>query len=239
MIWRLLLAHVITDFFLQTRVGINNKVKLTSNLVHSLVLLIVSTVFFVDLLDLQILLMLLFTSVLHGIIDFTKARLDRITEDKWNWLLFGGDQLLHLFSIFLALYLFFPGYWNLLYHDLVNLAGNVNWFKAGVFFIVITAGGSYFTAAVCKRFNWQLRNEGNDQDMSLENAGKYIGVLERIIIAISIIIGRLELLGFLIAAKSIIRHSENKGKDFTEYFLIGTFTSFIWAGVFTYLYLIL
>jgi len=61
--------------------------------------------------------------------------------------------------------------------------------------------------------------------------------LERIIVAASILIGRYEIIGFLIAAKSIIRHQEKNEKAFAEYFLIGTFTSFVWAAVFTFLYL--
>ena len=239
MIWRLLLAHVITDFFLQTKVGINNKIKVTTNLTHSLILLVVSTVFFVDLISIRILLMLLSISVLHGGIDLGKARLLRISEGNWNWLLFIVDQLLHLGSILLALYLFFPGYWDTLSRTLTLLTVTVDWYKFGVFFILITLGGSYFTDAVCKKFRMQLRNSDQDIDYSLKDAGKYIGILERIIVAVSILIGRFELIGFLIAAKSIIRHSENKGKDFTEYYLIGTFTSFLWAGIFTYLYLIL
>lgn len=61
-------------------------------------------------------------------------------------------------------------------------------------------------------------------DSNLFHAGKLIGTLERWLILAFLIIGRYEVIGFLIAAKSIIRFGE-KDKDQTEYFLAGTLLS--------------
>jgi len=234
MFWRLLLAHVITDFLLQTKNAVGNKTCFKANLLHGFILLIVSSLVFIDLLDLKILLMLVSISVVHSIIDFFKSTIDSTLNVKWSWFIFLADQALHLLSIFALLSLFYPMKSIGLLDQLFSLTVGINWLKFFVFLILITAGGSYFTASLCKRFTAKL-----DQQDSLENAGQYIGILERIIIAASILIGRFEIIGFLIAAKSIIRHNETKEKAFTEYYLIGTLTSFIWAGIFTYLYLII
>jgi len=68
-----------------------------------------------------------------------------------------------------------------------------------------------------------------DADDSLENAGKYIGILERLLVFIFIATTHWEGVGFLIAAKSIFRFSDltqSKDRKLTEYIMIGTLLSF-------------
>jgi len=68
-----------------------------------------------------------------------------------------------------------------------------------------------------------------EKDESLENAGKYIGILERLLVFLFIATQHWEGVGFLIAAKSIFRFSdltESKDRKLTEYILIGTLLSF-------------
>ena len=64
---------------------------------------------------------------------------------------------------------------------------------------------------------------------SLQEAGKYIGILERLFVFFFIISGHWEGVGFLLAAKSIFRFGDLKGageRTLTEYVLIGTLLSF-------------
>lgn len=73
---------------------------------------------------------------------------------------------------------------------------------------------------------------------SLPNAGQWIGYLERILIMTFILIGSIEGVGFLLAAKSVFRFGElNKAKEIktTEYVLIGTLSSFAIAIMTGYL----
>ncbi len=59
----------------------------------------------------------------------------------------------------------------------------------------------------------------------LLNAGKVIGIMERLLTITFVLLGQYEAVGFLIAAKSILRYEgNNPGK--TEYVLIGTLLSF-------------
>jgi hypothetical protein len=51
-----------------------------------------------------------------------------------------------------------------------------------------------------------------------------IGTIERWLILVFILLGRYEVIGFLIAAKSIIRFG-NDNRNETEYFLAGTLLS--------------
>lgn len=76
--------------------------------------------------------------------------------------------------------------------------------------------------------NWSnALNDSNDE--SLNNAGKYIGILERLFVFIFIVTGNWESIGFLLAAKSVFRFGdlkESKDRKLTEYILIGTLLSF-------------
>ena len=61
------------------------------------------------------------------------------------------------------------------------------------------------------------------------NAGKYIGILERLLVFVFILVDHWEGVGFMIAAKSVFRFSdlaEAKQRKLTEYVLIGTLLSF-------------
>ena len=164
------------------------------------------------------------------------------TPIKWGWLLFTIDQLVHIISIITVLLIFLPQYAAGYFEKIGYYYNSTNWIKLSLFLTLITFGGCYFTSAVCqglKPTEKQKKEFAVIQNESLLNAGKYIGIVERAIIFGSILIGRYEIIGFLIAAKSIIRHQDanHKNRMFTEYFLIGTFTSFIWAAFFTFLYL--
>src|SRR5690606_11914951 len=68
-----------------------------------------------------------------------------------------------------------------------------------------------------------------EKEDSLQNAGKYIGMLERLLVFVFIVSDHWEGVGFLIAAKSIFRFSDltqAKDRKLTEYILIGTLLSF-------------
>lgn len=59
----------------------------------------------------------------------------------------------------------------------------------------------------------------------IKNAGALIGDLERILTLVFVILGKYEAVGFLIAAKSILRFRDTHTAK-TEYVLAGTFLSF-------------
>ena len=80
---------------------------------------------------------------------------------------------------------------------------------------------------------WTPHTEEKPDD-SLEDAGKYIGIFERLFVLGFAISGHWEAIGFLIAAKSVFRFGdlkESKDRKLTEYILIGTLLSFGFALV--------
>lgn len=75
---------------------------------------------------------------------------------------------------------------------------------------------------------WSPQTETEDED-SLQEAGKYIGMLERLFVFAFVVAEHWEAIGFLLAAKSIFRFGdlkESKDRKLTEYVLIGTLVSF-------------
>lgn len=69
------------------------------------------------------------------------------------------------------------------------------------------------------------RNEGPIVDERSYQAGRLIGIIERLILFIIVIVGKYEALGFLLAAKGLIRSKELEKHDFAEYFILGTLVS--------------
>lgn len=61
------------------------------------------------------------------------------------------------------------------------------------------------------------------------NSGRYIGLLERTLIAAGLVWNNWEVILAVIALKTVARHSELNDKIDAEYFLIGSFASILWA----------
>ena len=79
---------------------------------------------------------------------------------------------------------------------------------------------------------------GEKKESDLPNAGKLIGKVERLLSFVFVLLGQYEAVGFIIAAKSLLRFAEGD-KAKSEYVLIGTLLSFsiaIFVGVAIKLY---
>ena len=83
-------------------------------------------------------------------------------------------------------------------------------------------------------------DRSDHQDRGFPQGGRIIGMLERALIYLLVILGQTASIGFLVAAKSIFRIGELRDRANrveAEYILIGTLASFLWglavaAGVF-------
>lgn len=77
-----------------------------------------------------------------------------------------------------------------------------------------------------KKVNFQLSKK-NSNESGAKNGGFIIGVLERLFIILVISINQPSMIGFVLTAKSIARFKKLEEESFAEYFIIGTFISFI------------
>ncbi len=78
---------------------------------------------------------------------------------------------------------------------------------------------------------WLLRLARTDSQ-SVSGAGRWIGVLERLLVFVLVVMGEAAAAGLVVAAKSILRYPELTGDDPAidpEYVLIGSLSSWLLA----------
>jgi len=211
-----LIAHVFADFVLQTRWMVTNKHRPAVLLLHAFI------VFALTALALGGSLLLAATLALaHLAIDTLKtyavpsSQRDRL----WPYL---TDQLAHLATIALAAYLmpnaFAQGLWAEHAENLIAPA----LLTTGL--IAATLAGGPAVGGLMQPYKAQAQPDG------LDNAGRIIGLLERALIYLMVMLGEPTGIGFLIAAKSILRFDTvSQSREISEYVIIGTLASFGWA----------
>ncbi|PZD77890.1 DUF3307 domain-containing protein [Mesonia sp. K7] len=216
---KLILAHLIGDFILQPYAWVKEKekkkLKSPKLYLHVLIHLVVTALL---LWDLSLWPIILIITGSHLVIDAIKISLKKKKNKR---LLFFIDQLLHLAVIFWVSYAF------------ADLNVETSFFDTNKTLLVITSVLflTYPVATMMKVIfsKWNVKQITEANNQSLENAGKIIGMLERVLVFIFIIMNHWEAVGFLITAKSVFRFGdlkEAKQRKLTEYVLIGTLISF-------------
>lgn len=83
--------------------------------------------------------------------------------------------------------------------------------------------------AGCYAVSFILRNFPVAGESGLKHAGLAIGILERIFVLTLVLYGQFTAIILVLAAKSIARFEDLKNREFAEYYLIGTFSSMLFA----------
>lgn len=219
MLIRLILAHLIGDFVLQPKTWVkekeSKKIRSPKLILH---ILIHGVLVLLLLGNIHYWLLALILMILHGTIDIAKLYLQK-ADNKVVWFII--DQSLHLLSILMIWLIWFNPVVS--FSDL-TISSNI-WIYAAALLFITSASGIIIQILMT---NWSKSlNESDDE--SLVNAGKYIGILERLFVFTFIVTGHWEGIGFLLAAKSIFRFGDlkdSKDRKLTEYILIGTLLSF-------------
>ncbi len=216
---KLILAHLIGDFVLQPKSWVKEKYRLGIKsprlYLHGLVHGVLVWLF---LWEPGHWLPAVTLAAIHILIDIMKTYTQRNSQGT-RWFLI--DQLLHLISILIIWYFFLER--RGISFDFLGRADVWVYFTA---FIFLTAVCGIIIQVLLG--NWAKSIESM-KDASLPNAGKYIGVLERLLVFIFVVSGHWEAIGFLVAAKSVFRFGDlrdSRDRKLTEYFLIGTLLSF-------------
>ena len=214
---KLIVAHIIGDFFLQTDTiceGKNSKgfIRFKYLAVHSGINAALAYSF-VGMWERWLILVVVF--VTHFIIDFVKSCVN--SKDTWVFII---DQLAHVTVIVLL--------WVLITDTQLCLSGD--WLSDYRIWVVVACYllASKPSSILLGTFIAKWTPKENEKN-SLPNAGSWIGYLERILILTFMLVGCMEGIGFLLAAKSVFRFGElTKAKEVktTEYVMIGTLSSF-------------
>ena len=161
---------------------------------------------------------------------------------KENALTFFTDQLLHII-ILIVVWLTWYQPINWLGAHISALFNNYNFWLITTAYLLTIFPLSYLLGYLTQRWRKDIDRNNDRSNTSLSEAGKWIGIFERILVLTFVLNNHFEGIGFLIAAKSILRFNDIKGDSMrkeAEYVLIGTLMSFaasIAVGIITNLLL--
>ncbi|MDR1170850.1 MAG: DUF3307 domain-containing protein [Bacteroidales bacterium] len=220
-----LIAHVLADFTFQPQRWCNRKDETLYSTEHLLHFVIVFVLSWLCSMQTSFWCAALVIAVLHFFFDMLKGILSR--REKLPYAIFFIDQSFHLLTVVAVVYWFsetqtitFP----------FEIGSQQVWIVFSFLFCVKPA--NIVIREVLKTFEIPVSEPADKNE--LMNAGKLIGVLERIISLALILIDQFAAVGFIIAAKSLLRFRDTATAR-TEYLLIGTLLSFgiaILLGIF-------
>jgi hypothetical protein len=245
-------SHILGDFLLQPKSIALNKKKIWVQILHSVILAAVGYLL-CGVWNNWLIPLAIFIS--HFIVDYAKTQLktylnkkneinkpektrskvnDPTLDPAWVFIL---DQFLHFLILAILAVYFFPLFSHNFYW--VSIWGNqflgILILLSG--FVLTVFCNSYLIGFIMHSFPLDRTT-----DQGFSNGGKVIGLLERAIIFLLLLIGEPGGIGFLIAAKTLFRFGEiqkkNNRKE-VEYILIGTLLSFAMAIAVTVITLLL
>jgi hypothetical protein len=223
----LVLAHLVGDFLLQPRHWVEERIRrrhrsrhlLYHSLVHggltALVLLVAALLLPGSPGLMAVLAGALGVAASHWLIDLIKARL----PGTLRWFLL--DQALHLAVLCML--------WLAWIDSLAPLESLGAWLLSptvlgvATAYLLVTRPFSFAIAMGLKRWSSQVGDTG-----TLAQAGARIGMLERLLVLSLVLLDQLTAVGFLLAAKSVLRYGDlrdSKDRRLTEYVLLGTLVS--------------
>jgi hypothetical protein len=229
-------GHVLGDFLLQTRGMVDGKGRFLTLLWHAAV---VAGVTYLLAGSWGLWQLPVGVLVLHMLIDAGKNSFEtwsatgqgKQSSKARHWIaghrltLFLADQLLHLVSLGVLVQWVIPakaasvmwtGFFGGRYVDALIY---------GTGFLLAVRAGEFITGLVVSPLRKQP-GQGGDDGEGIERGGRLIGRLERALVFLFVLLGRYDAVGFLLAAKAILRYGSTSDERLrAEYVIIGTFTS--------------
>ncbi|MFT4156001.1 DUF3307 domain-containing protein [Parafilimonas sp.] len=211
---RLVLAHLLSDFILQPKSWVAHRARYHYRSVKLYLHIAVTTITAALLTGLQHARVLPVIAVTHWAIDGWKSY--KPATAKY----FIADQLLHLLVIAACWCSCYPGVLLSLWQHLPDI-GLHGWVLITAFVFVTAPAG-----ILIGQLTHSWREKVEDPDHNLANAGKWIGIAERVIVLVLVLYSQFSAIGLLVAAKGIIRFQEKDRQEVkTEYLVIGTLLS--------------
>lgn len=232
----LLLGHILGDFYIQTKIMADKKEKSVKwVLIHGLCYWGIMILVSLPIMSFKIAVATTVVVILHFVIDVVKFsylsflmkkdRMKQVIERN----VFFVDQILHVVSLIGI------AYWLVVSNVTIN-----EWRVIKDFFNVIGISESIIISwmlglliihkpaniAIQKLLMIYKPKNNEEAKQNNNNAGRFIGTVERIIMLIFLSIGQYSSIGLVLTAKSIARYDRiSKEKDFAEYYLLGTLIS--------------
>ena len=209
-----LLSHLVSDFYLQTEKSCKSKAdnafKSRHLYIHALITFACAWLFS---LSVGFWWAALLIATLHLIIDGLKSVCKNLKGA------FFIDQLLHL-AVIVAVVITFNNLGTVSFPIWLPETKVLLWIVAFAFCL---RPANFIIQNIFKEAKISIPDSGNEQ--SLPNAGRVIGNVERLLTLVFVMLGQFEAIGFLLAAKSLLRFRETDTVK-SEYVLVGTLLSF-------------
>lgn len=206
------IAHIIGDFYIQNEMLARNKHRWNSEMkkhlvIYALPFLCISIFFNINIYILMIII------ISHACIDICTVECKRKYKDR-ELIIFCIDQLLHFVVIYTCSYQI---------NTLVVVPDNYLLVVFSVLMLMKPIG-----IIISLIFKIIFRNEVDGDNIKI---GRYIGYLERIIIFLLCCFDSISTIGFVLAAKTMVRYKDINTNEnhFQEKYLIGTLMSSIGA----------
>ena len=231
----LAILHILGDFYFQTNNMVNKKSEsVWYVLLHSFLYTLPFICFFVfiDIANKTKISIIGFAIILisHFFVDWLKTFLEKkFVSPKVRLTVFICDQVIHLGLIFV--FYLVTKLENLLSAiNIVFIGKTISTMNLVVYTLLILL--IINPAAVLVKKVFALLETENDYNKGFDNsintnsrAGKIIGILERLITMMLILVNQYSVLGLVLTAKSIARFKDFEKAHFAEKYLIGTLVS--------------
>ncbi len=210
-----MIAHLITDFYLQTDTSCREKkdkgFRSGFLYVHAAMTFILAWGLS---LSADYAIYALIIGILHLGIDGVKS-----LANKWKYLFF-ADQAVHLAIIGAAVF-FYQQHQGI---ELPSWLPPARYLLYALGLLVCLKPTNIIIKEVLKTFEIKSADT-EEKSEELDKAGRIIGNLERILTLVFVSINQFGAIGFLLAAKSLLRFKDT-ARAKTEYVLVGTLLSF-------------
>lgn len=225
----LLLAHMLGDFVLQTPTMVQAKAErkwsayLGHGVVHYVLTIFTLNVFTsVHITAWPTLGVVLGLVIIHLTTDAAKAF---VNGRGWlsDTVAFGVDQAIHVIALLTVGWFALAEATNDQLFELGSRAASSPVLETAVVYVAVIFGGGHVIRVLLMPFEEKLPKASDAEQ--LQNAGLYIGWLERFLLLTAMVAESPATVGLIVAAKSIFRFPELKGRPMAEYFLIGTLLS--------------
>ena len=243
LIFNLIVAHILGDFYLQTKKSCENKflhsVKGKSLWLHSLIIGILSWIAIWDFRGWWLVLGIMTIHFLTDLLkSYVQSKMDVLTANAQNEVISGEnkrndfwifltDQIVHLAIIIAgaSIWLSVNSDWSLPEYLQNYIINHPLRLKTMVGLLLALKPANILILLILETCKVNVNPTKNDEHGNF-HSGELIGWLERGLILVFVIMSQYEAIGFLIAAKSILRFSEaSKGDEKSEYVLTGTLLS--------------
>ena len=234
-------GHVLGDFLLQTRRMVQKKGRPGVLALHSAMVLFahgLAVLPFVrqtpgDVLAALTLLMLL--ALLHAFVDRVKIRA-REQRGADSVRLFIADQAAHA-GVIVAVWVLWQRWPGIAFEPVPGPGSNgLGLVAASALVATAYVLNGSCAATLIKLFldrfpvGGQTQTAGGPLEIDFRDMGRTIGILERMLLLSFILLGQWQAVGWIFAGKTVARFRELDNRNFSEYYLIGTLSSLLFAA---------